>query len=200
MLRNIFFCTNYQPDVLDPMCIRYVAQHHCLPFVFHLPPTACLNQLAELAGAQVTATAGTRNEGFVKNTLKADDFLDYKSPEGQQLKPPSGKPYDVVIDGTSNLTWKVVRPQLAPKGIWLHLTPPPSFMGVALWQSITFQSQRALPFIAVQKNDDLATLANLVAEGKLKVAKDVVVPFEKAPEAWEKSIAGHAVGKVVVKH
>ena len=56
-----------------------------------------------------------------------------------------------------------------------------------------------MPFWAIQNTKDLSILADLVAQGKLKVVKEKVVPFDKAPQAWATSIEGHVVGKVVVK-
>ncbi|CAI5500027.1 unnamed protein product [Closterium sp. Naga37s-1] len=161
-------------------------------------------QLAKLAGAHVTATVGARNFEFAKK-LGADEVLDYKTEAGQRLSASAATPlppaelYNAVVDGTSGLSVATVDRVLPPNGKWLHLTPPPSIMALGLWRSIAFRPKKVYPILMEGKGSDLEVLAKLVVDGKLNVTLDATVPFEKARDAWTRSMEGHVVGKVVVK-
>lgn len=82
------------------------------------------------------------------------------------------------------------------------MTPDPSFilravLNVAL-AVVLPKRQRLYPVLITGTTADLAYLAQLSADGKLKTKLDTKVPFEKAPESWKTSIEGHVTGKVVV--
>lgn len=51
------------------------------------------------------------------------------------------------------------------------------------------------------KNDGekIGQLAQWVAEGKIKVVKDTVLPFEQAKEGFERLRTGRARGKIVIQ-
>lgn len=87
-------------------------------------------------------------------------------------------------------------------GKWLHLTPNASIILNTLFNGAlaTFfpQRQRIYSVFIVPTTADLAYLAQLSAEGKLKTKVDAKVPFEKAREAWKASMDGHVTGKVVL--
>lgn len=155
-------------------------------------------QLAKLGNTHVTATCGARNIEFVKN-LGADEVLNYKTPEGSSLKSPSGKKYDVVIHCTTGISWSTFEPNLSRKGKVVDLTPG----GRAFWtyamNKITFSKKQLQPLIVVPKVEEIECLLNYVKEGKLKTVIDSRYPLSRAEEAWEKSIEGHATGKVVVE-
>lgn len=48
-------------------------------------------------------------------------------------------------------------------------------------------------------SDDMSQLAQWVSEGKVKVVKDCVLPFEEANEGFAKLRAGSTKGKVVIR-
>lgn len=156
-------------------------------------------QLARLAGAHVTATAGARNMEFVKE-LGAHEVLDYKSEEGRALKSPSGGAYDLIIDGTGSpgLNWGVVQKVLAKGGTWVHLTPPFSVIVLSAWLFLTRAERRCYPLIFRANRADFDLLAELAAAGKLRTVVETRVPFEQTPIAWKRSIEGHVVGKIVI--
>lgn len=153
-------------------------------------------QLARLAGEHITATCGERNMEFVR-TLGADEVLDYRSHEGQALSSPSGRKYDVLLDGTHGLTWKVVGPVLGPTGKWLHLSPDPAIFASAALSMLS--KQRLVPVTSAATSADLTTLAGLVAQGALKVDVDSELPFSELPEAWKKCQTGRYRGKIIIK-
>jgi NADPH:quinone reductase-like Zn-dependent oxidoreductase len=72
-------------------------------------------QLAKLEGAHVTATCGARNVDLIRS-LGADEVLDYNTPEGKQLKSPSGKKYDAVFHCAHYQPFSYFKPQLTPDG------------------------------------------------------------------------------------
>ncbi|KAI5058427.1 hypothetical protein GOP47_0026597 [Adiantum capillus-veneris] len=124
-------------------------------------------QIAKLGGAHVTATCGARNIELVKS-LGADEVLDYKTPEGDAMKSPSGQLYDAVIHFSS------------------------------VKKKLTCCKQQIVPFMMWPSGKDLAFLADLVKEGELKTVVDSQHPLSKAEGAWARSKEGHATGKVVV--
>ncbi|XP_027353704.1 chloroplast envelope quinone oxidoreductase homolog [Abrus precatorius] len=155
-------------------------------------------QLAKLGNNHVTATCGARNIDFVKG-LGADEVLDYRTPEGAALRSPSGRKYDAVIHCTSGIPWSAFDSNLSEKGVVVDLTPTPSsFMTFAL-KKLTFSKKQLVPYFVTVKREGLDYLVQLVKDGKLKSVIDSKFPLSKAEDAWDKSIDGHATGKIVVE-
>ncbi|PHT47985.1 putative quinone-oxidoreductase -like protein, chloroplastic [Capsicum baccatum] len=136
-------------------------------------------QLAKLGNTHVTATCGARNFDFVKS-LGADEVLDYKTPEGAALKSPPGQKYDAVIHCTTGIPWSTFEPNFNVRGKVIDLTPGAK----AMW-SVDLCSKK----VNLLKN----------TEGKLKTAINSKHPLSKAEDAWSRSIAGHATGKIIVE-
>ncbi|GFQ00116.1 putative quinone-oxidoreductase homolog chloroplastic [Phtheirospermum japonicum] len=155
-------------------------------------------QLAKLGNAHVTATCGARNIDFVKS-LGADEVLDYKTPEGAALKSPSGKKYDAVIHCAPAIPWSVFEPNLSPNGKVIDITPGPSAMWTFAVKKITFSKKQLVPLLLIPKGEHLRFVVELVRDGKLKSVIDSKFPLSKAEEAWQKSIDGHATGKIIVE-
>ncbi|GLJ29006.1 hypothetical protein SUGI_0572480 [Cryptomeria japonica] len=154
-------------------------------------------QIAKLGGAHVTATCGARNINLVKD-LGADEVLDYKTPEGAALKSPSGRKYDAVIHCASHLPWSTFQPHLSPNGKVIDITPNFMTFTTFFTKKLTLCSQQIVPFLASPNGNDLAYMANLVKEGKIKTIIDSKYPLHKAEDAWAKIMDGHATGKIVV--
>ncbi|THG18858.1 hypothetical protein TEA_005637 [Camellia sinensis var. sinensis] len=72
-------------------------------------------QLAKLGNTHVMATCGAHNLNFVKS-LGADEVIDYKTPEGEALKSPSGKKYDAVVHCAKGFPWSTFEPCLTANG------------------------------------------------------------------------------------
>ncbi|KAH7284806.1 hypothetical protein KP509_34G071200 [Ceratopteris richardii] len=154
-------------------------------------------QIAKLGGAHVTATCGARNIELVKS-LGADEVLDYKTPEGDALRSPSGRLYDAVIHCATDIPFSKFRPNLKPVAKVIDLTPKSSAIISAVCKKLTFAKQQLVPFVVSHKREDLALLIDLVKEGKIKTVTDSQYPLSKAEDAWARSKSGHATGKVVV--
>ncbi|XP_031477756.1 chloroplast envelope quinone oxidoreductase homolog [Nymphaea colorata] len=154
-------------------------------------------QLAKLGNAHVTATCGARNIDLIKS-LGADEVLDYRTPEGELLRSPSGKKYDAVIHCARGIPWSVFEPNLSERGKVIDLTPDAAALWTFVAKKLTFSKKSLVPLIVSRKGEDLEVLVQLAKEGKLRTLVDSTFPLEKAEEAWAKVMDAHATGKIIV--
>ncbi|CAK9278319.1 unnamed protein product [Sphagnum jensenii] len=150
-------------------------------------------QLAKLGGCFVTATCGARNMALVKN-LRADEVVDYKTPEGMRYKSPS----DVVVHLAPYQPLEAFKAELAPEGMVIDMTPTFKTIARNWYNKLTFSKHKFVPFGMIPNATDLQEVIDLVEAGKLKVIVDSTYPLEKSADAWARSIKGHATGKVLV--
>ncbi|KAL6851573.1 hypothetical protein ACP4OV_020506 [Aristida adscensionis] len=155
-------------------------------------------QLARLAGLHITATCGARNMELVKN-LGADEVLDYRTPEGASLQSPSGKKYDGVVHCTVGISWSTFEPMLSSYGRVIDITPNFSAILTSALHKVTFARKRLVPLLLSPNKADLEFLVGLLKDRKLKTLIDSRFPLSDASKAWEKSIEGHATGKIIVE-
>ncbi|KAF0894292.1 hypothetical protein E2562_038116 [Oryza meyeriana var. granulata] len=155
-------------------------------------------QLAKLGSHRVTATCGERNLDLVRS-LGADEVLDYNSPEGAALTSPSGKKYDYIVNITDRGRWSVFKQRLSGRGG--RVVDVSSNLGNFVASVLTLFSWRKKLSVVIMTlgKKDMGFLVELMREGKLKTVVDSRHPFEKAVEAWERSMSGHATGKVIVE-
>uniref|UniRef100_I1P6A5 Enoyl reductase (ER) domain-containing protein n=1 Tax=Oryza glaberrima TaxID=4538 RepID=I1P6A5_ORYGL len=155
-------------------------------------------QLAKLANLHVTATCGARNAELVRG-LGADEVLDYRTPEGAAMRSPSGRRYDGVVHCTVGVGWPAFEPLMAPRGKVVDITPNFSAMLTSALHAVTLRRKRLVPLLLSPNKADLEFLVGLVEEGKLRTVVDSRFPLGDAAKAWQKSIDGHATGKIVVE-
>ncbi|KAG0502705.1 hypothetical protein HPP92_002777 [Vanilla planifolia] len=155
-------------------------------------------QLAKLAGVHVTATCGARNVDLVRS-LGADEVLDYKSSEGAALRSPSGKKYDAVVHCATGVGWSAFQPNLAAAASVIDITPGGRAWLTWVLQKVTFSKQRLVPMFLSPERGDLELVVGLLEQKRLRTVIDSRYPLEMAEEAWAKSMAGHATGKVVIE-
>lgn len=148
----------------------------------------------------MTVTIGKRNLELAKTTLKADDALDYASPEGKALTPPSGKPYNVIIDGTVGLPYARASKEMTPSSIIVRCAPSPGVMLERLFRKVLFSKKAVDVLFTTGNGKDLDILADLVTKGVLTILIDSEYTFDNLPEAWTKVAAGRVTGKIVVKY
>ncbi|XP_015691919.2 quinone-oxidoreductase QR1, chloroplastic-like [Oryza brachyantha] len=156
-------------------------------------------QLAKLGGHHVTATCGARNMDLVRS-LGADVVIDYKTPEGAALSTssPTGEKYDYIINTAVTVDWSAMKPALRSHGRAVDITPNPrNYVAAAL----TMFARKKIAMMALVSlgKAELRFLMELVGEGRLATVVDSRHPLEKAAEAWEKSMGGHATGKIIVE-
>ncbi|CAL5032709.1 unnamed protein product [Urochloa decumbens] len=155
-------------------------------------------QLAKLAGFHVTATCGARNVKLLKS-LGADEVLDYRTPEGASLQSPSGKKYDGIIHCTVGVSWSTFDPVLAPTGKVIDITPNFTTVLKSMLHKVTFAKKRLVTLLMSPNKADLEFLVRLLKDGKMKTMIDSRFPLSEASKAWERSIEGHATGKIIVE-
>jgi NADPH:quinone reductase-like Zn-dependent oxidoreductase len=159
-------------------------------------------QLAKWLGAEVTAVCSTRNVELVRS-LGADHVIDYTKEDFTK----GAERYDVVMDNVTNHDVLAVRRVLKPGGKHLIIggggpdTDP--WIG-ALWAPLKafviswFVDEDMAFFLSHSSAEDLATLARLMEEGKVRTVIDRTYPLEATAEAMAYLETGRARGKVIV--
>jgi NADPH:quinone reductase-like Zn-dependent oxidoreductase len=157
-------------------------------------------QIAKSFGANVTGVCSTRNVDLVRS-IGADQVIDYT----QQDCTKGGQRYDIVLDCVGNHSFSEWRRVLNPKGIFVGVGAPPDvplsrlLAGLigALVQSV-FVSQKLAVFMARANEQDLTTVGELMATGKVTPVIDRRYRLSEARDAFLYMEEGHARGKVVI--
>jgi len=148
-------------------------------------------QIAKHYGAQVTAVCGTQGVPITKS-MGADTVLDYKA--GSVIFENN---FDAILDLSSHFPFSQARKYLNPNGRFIEPSPTiPKFIGSKL--ANPFRTQKHLMLQTVSRPDDLAFLASLVINGKLKVTIAKIYSLLEAKEAFIEMEKGGTVGKIVV--
>ncbi|KAK9944709.1 hypothetical protein M0R45_010265 [Rubus argutus] len=127
---------------------------------------------AKLGNTHVTTSCGARNIELAKR-LGADEVLDYKTPEGEAVKSPSGRKHDFVIPSASKaIPWSVFEPNWSSNGKVTDLTPGPSSLFTSVMKKLTFSKMTLVPLIINLKAENQDCLVTLVKEGKLKTVRN----------------------------
>jgi len=158
-------------------------------------------QVAKSFGADVTGVCSTRNLEMVRS-LGADHVIDYTSEDFTQ----SGQRYDLLFDLVANHSFAARRRVMAPKGIYIGagVLGLGSSMSRLLAHQLgelvqsPFASQKFITFMAKLKQPDLATMAELIAAGKVTPVIDKRYPLGEVTEAIRYLETGHARGKVLI--
>jgi NADPH:quinone reductase-like Zn-dependent oxidoreductase len=164
-------------------------------------------QLGKWLGAHVTGVCGTGNVELVRS-LGADRVIDYRSEDFLR----SGERYDLVLDLVGSHSLAALRPVLAPTATILGCgmlgadgVPTMAWFFRAMarmaWGALRsrFGGPRLHFFMARIRPDDLALLAQLVVEGKLKPVIGGVYPLDDVRAAVGAVASGHARGKLIVR-
>jgi NADPH:quinone reductase-like Zn-dependent oxidoreductase len=155
-------------------------------------------QIAKSMGAEVTASCRTEKVEFVRS-IGADHVFDYTKVDYTR----AGERYDWIVDTDSHHSILSVRRALAPGGTYVTLGgwDGAIFGGLLLGPLISRFSDRWSGLMIWWKpmnRDDVATLKELVAAGKLKPAIDRRYPLDQVVDALRYVEEGHAKGKVIV--
>jgi len=146
-------------------------------------------QIAKWKGAFVTGTASGRNEEFLAE-IGVDQFVDYQTERFEDIL----SDFDVVLDTMGGevreRSWQVLK----PGGIIVSIVGPPSAETAAQYGC------RATSILVRPDREQLAQIAALVDEGKLKPNIDAVYPLEEAAQAYAHVARGHTRGKVVLNN
>jgi NADPH:quinone reductase-like Zn-dependent oxidoreductase len=157
-------------------------------------------QIAKSFGANVTGVCSTGNVDLVRS-LGADRVVDYT----QQDFTKGEERYDLILDCVGNHSFSEYRRILNPRGVLVGVGAPADVPMSGLLTGLIgalvsswFVSQRLAIFIAKVNQEDLTTLGQLMAAGKVRPVIDRRYSLSEAPEAFRYMEAGHARGKVIV--
>jgi NADPH:quinone reductase-like Zn-dependent oxidoreductase len=155
-------------------------------------------QIAAALGARVTAVASGRNQGFLRQ-LGAQETIDYEAEDfaGRDEE------WDVILDAAGTRQYADCEPALARDGgIYVTTLPGPKlfvWIGLTSLGGLFGQVKRARTITVKHRTEDLATLAHLAGQGKLRPHLAEVYPLERIAAAQDHSESGHVRGKVVVR-
>ena len=147
-------------------------------------------QIAKAKGAHVIGTASAGKHEFLKS-IGADEVVDYTAVRFEDVV----SDVDVVIDlvGGDNAIRSVG--VLKPDGI---LVAVPSGLQEGVAEAAAKAGVRSTPFLVEPDGAALTEIAGLVADGKIKVQIEAVLPLADAGKAHELGEAGRSTGKIVL--
>ena len=154
-------------------------------------------QLAKVFGAEVTAVCSTRNLDMARS-LGADHVIDYTREDFTR----DGGKYDLIfaVNGYHSL-W-AYRRALNPGGIYVCAggTMPQIFEALLLGPLVSRIVGKKLRSMGISKinQDDLAYLAELLKDGKIRAVIDRRYPLSQVAEAFRYVEGTHPQGKVVI--
>lgn len=142
-------------------------------------------QLARNFGATVTAVTSGTNAALVRS-LGADRVIDHTTTDVTA----TGDRYDIVFDAVGNLSIATGRPLLRSGGSLL--------LAVAgLGETIRARGDVVAGPIS-ERPEDWAQLFGLIADGRLEVVIDGVLPLDDIVEAHRRVDSGRKVGNLIV--
>ena len=156
-------------------------------------------QIARAMGAEVTGVCSTRNVEMVRS-IGADHVVDYTR-EDFTLR---GSWYDLVMDNIENRSLSAVRRVLTPRGtLVLNSGTGSSGLGLLrrlIWPIVLspFVRHSLKRYLSSPNPKDLAELARLADEGRLRPVIDRTYPLSETADALRHVGTGHTRGKVVV--
>src|ERR1700758_3998151 len=169
-------------------------------------------QIAKWLGAHVTTTASKRGEALVRS-LGCNEVIDYTVQDISKAEGQFDAGFDLIGGKTLDQMFGVMKP--GARIVSVAAIPEPqtairdlggrralSAIFVLISYGIRSRARRAgisYRYLFMHPSgSDLALLAELVEQGKLKVIVDRTYPFAKIPEALDYVESGRAKGKVVV--
>jgi len=147
-------------------------------------------QIAKASDAWVTGVCSARNVGFVRE-LGADEVLDYTRSDAFRGVPP----FDVVLDCVAGDPGRWLG-LMSEHARYVSVIPGPATF---IWPLLHPLSRRRVrPWMLKTNGEDLRQLDALWLKGSLKVAVDSRFPLSSLGAAWQRSMSGRAVGKIVI--
>ncbi|MGA8145141.1 MAG: NADP-dependent oxidoreductase [Candidatus Acidiferrales bacterium] len=144
-------------------------------------------QLSHWKGAYVIATASAGHRDFLRG-LGADEVIDYADQKFEEVV----RDVDLVLDTVGGDVFERSRLVLSPTG-----------MLITIVENVAPENRDARPrelfFIVEPNRSELIELGRLIDAGLVKTAIAEVFPLEQAQKAFEKGLAGHVRGKIVLR-
>jgi NADPH:quinone reductase-like Zn-dependent oxidoreductase len=169
-------------------------------------------QIAKWLGADVTTTASKRGEALVRS-LGCDEVIDYASQDISKTADRFDAGFDLIGGKTLEQMFEIMKP--GTRIVSVAGVPEPQMaindlggrrvLAALLWiisYGVRSRARRAgvsYRYLFMHPSgSELAELAELIEQGKLKVIVDKTYPFANIPEALAYVESGRAKGKVVV--
>jgi NADPH:quinone reductase-like Zn-dependent oxidoreductase len=153
-------------------------------------------QLAKALGARVTAVCSPRNVDMVR-AIGADHVIDYTREDFTRL----GRSYDLIAAVNGDRSVLRYRQALKPGGTCVVLggSMKQILQALVLGPVLSRMGNRKVEALMTRgSREDLSFLKDLLAAGKVVPVIDRRYPLERAAEAIEYLVQGHARGKVVL--
>jgi NADPH:quinone reductase-like Zn-dependent oxidoreductase len=149
-------------------------------------------QIARWHGAYVIGTASSENRDFLLH-LGANEVIDYRRVSFEQAV----RDVDVVLDTvggeTRERSWQVLK----PSSMLISLTEPIPEREAAAHSE---RGERHGVFFIVQPNrEQLGKIAALIDSGAIRPVIEETIPLANARQAFERGVAGHTRGKLVLQ-
>ncbi len=152
-------------------------------------------QLAHYWGARVSAVCSSANTEQTK-ALGADHVIDYTKEDFRK----DTKQYDLILAVNGNYAPWVYTRMLKKGGICVVVGGGlPQIFGAMILGPLFATGGRKIKTLAAKaSSQDIAFLAILAAEGKIRSVIDRTYPLEQTAEAMAYASEGHARGKVII--
>ena len=144
-------------------------------------------QFAKLAGGRAIGVGSTRNRDFVLG-LGADEYVDYT----QQDVGEAVSSADIAFDAVGGDTTASLLPAVREGGILVTIAGAPPE------EAAREREVRAELMVMSPKSEQLAQIAELVADGDVRVEIAEAMPLTDVKRAHELSESGHVRGKLVL--
>jgi len=157
-------------------------------------------QIANSFGAEVTGVCSTRNVDMVRS-IGADQVIDY----AQESFTEGGRRYDLILDMVGNRSMSECRRTLNPEGTYVSVGAAqmgdwvgPLTAALKVLVGSLLGSQKMVPMLTKQTNEDLVVLQELLESGEMTPVIDRQYELSEVPQAIRYLEEGHAQGKVVI--
>jgi NADPH:quinone reductase-like Zn-dependent oxidoreductase len=155
-------------------------------------------QVAKSMGAEVTGVCSTDKMDFVRS-LGADHVIDYSKDDYTK----GAERYDWIVDTDSHHSILSIRRALRPNGVYVTLggTAFPILAGLLMGAVISRATDKWMGLLIWWKPfkvEDIETLKELIAAGKVRPVIDRRFPLGEVVDALRWVDDGHARGKVVI--
>ena len=150
-------------------------------------------QLAKIGGLHVTGVCRECNCDWVRH-LGADTIIAY---DREDIFTRAAR-YDLIIDAAAVHSFGKCMGWLTPRGLYVNTLPGPRTYFDA-WRTRFFSGRKARVLLAQVSRQRLELLAEMMAGGKLRSVVVERFRLSEVRQAYERSVTGHARGKIVVE-
>lgn len=145
-------------------------------------------QFAKAHGATVVTTVAAEDLDFAR-ALGADRAIDYKAERFEEVARDIDLVFDLISGDTQARSWGVLK----PGGILVSTLGQPSRAEAAR------HHVRTTGYMAHPSADQLAEIARLIDEGRVRPVVETTYPFSRATEAERRQQESHVHGKIVLQ-